>query len=195
MTLTALFPTLRESIPVPLCRDLWPAHTNAGVLDLTVDAVSVLRFVALCGTPAAMTAPAVVPLAGGIASRDSLASIVVASVASVIVEGRTGGLRRFVLDAVLTPAIRQREQPAEFGHCCPSTAAVHEDESPAWQPIPSELRLLGRVSHAHEEQWEAMDARGTRLTGVPPLPVDLVEGDLLALPCRGPVPVGELRRR
>lgn len=80
MTLTSVLPTLRRSLPDPLTRDAWPAGAAATPGELAVSGVSVARFVELCGTPAVMTAPAVVPLSGGVASPTATTSIVVASV-------------------------------------------------------------------------------------------------------------------
>lgn len=80
MTLTSVLPTLRRSLPDPLARDAWPAGTTATPGELAVSGVSVARFVELCGTPAVMTAPAVVPLSGGVASSTATTSIVIASV-------------------------------------------------------------------------------------------------------------------
>jgi len=51
MTLTALLPTLRASIPAPFDPGAWPAGTVPTIDDVTVRAVSVGRYADLCGTP------------------------------------------------------------------------------------------------------------------------------------------------
>jgi hypothetical protein len=97
MTLTSLLPTLRDSIPVPLDPELWPAGARAGTRDVTLSGISLLRYVELCGTPCVTTGSAVIPQSGGVASRVDWSSVVVASVTDI---GRDGA-RTVRIDAVL----------------------------------------------------------------------------------------------
>ncbi|ORM29132.1 hypothetical protein [Williamsia sp. 1135] len=63
MTLTAILPTLRASIPDPLDKALWPATTLATLTDVVIDDVSMCHLVELSGTPAvyrSRTSPGVV---------------------------------------------------------------------------------------------------------------------------------------
>ncbi|MFE7505715.1 hypothetical protein [Promicromonospora sp. NPDC057488] len=56
MTLTALLPTLRASIPDPLAAAAWPAGTRATTTDVVVGGVSLHGLALLCGTPCLHTA-------------------------------------------------------------------------------------------------------------------------------------------
>ncbi|MDR6867442.1 hypothetical protein J2Y69_002045 [Microbacterium resistens] len=57
-----------------------------------------------------------------------------------------------------------------------------------------ELRMIGRISHAPDRVWVVRDANGDRVAlDAPTLPADLRPGDLLALPCRGAVALGDIR--
>jgi hypothetical protein len=62
--------------------------------DVTVAAISLRRYADLCGTPCVCTAPAVIPLSGGMPSPDGSTTVVVATV----VDSRDGVL---ALDARL----------------------------------------------------------------------------------------------
>ncbi len=55
MTLTAILPTLRASIPDPLAVGSWPARTRASVTDVVVDGVSLHGLALLCSTPCVHT--------------------------------------------------------------------------------------------------------------------------------------------
>lgn len=52
MTLTAILPTLRASIPDPLNTALWPATTRATLTDVVIDDVSMSHLIELSGVPA-----------------------------------------------------------------------------------------------------------------------------------------------
>ncbi len=80
MTLTALLPTLRSSIPAPFDAALWPAGSTPTLDDVTVRAVSVGRFADICGTPCVCTGPAVIPASGGVASATLSTTVVIATV-------------------------------------------------------------------------------------------------------------------
>lgn len=55
MTLTAILPTLRRSIPDPLQPGHWPEHTVPTVSDVVIGGVSLRRLVEISGTPALLT--------------------------------------------------------------------------------------------------------------------------------------------
>lgn len=80
MTLTALLPTLRSSIPAPFDAAAWPAGSAPTLDDVTVRAVSVGRYAEICGTPCVCTGPAVIPASGGVASASLSTTVVVATV-------------------------------------------------------------------------------------------------------------------
>lgn len=83
MTLTSILPTLRRSIPSPFSRDAWPVHTVPRCDDIVVEGISVSRYVSLCGTPAVMTAPAVIPLSGGMPSPTDWTTVLTVAVTAV----------------------------------------------------------------------------------------------------------------
>ncbi|MFB7882835.1 hypothetical protein [Microbacterium sp. NPDC056057] len=173
MTLTSLLPTLRHSIPSPFTRDLWPVGAVPTLDDVVVAGVSVLRYVELCGTPSVMTGAAVIPLSGGMPSTSESATVLAVSVVDVI--GTDAANARLVgpepvivVDAVLATA------------------------QPRW----GEARLIGRVSDARDRRHVVRDAAGSAVPGVAlVLPADLIPGDLIAVPCVGAVPVGDVRVR
>ena len=165
MTLTSFLPTLRESLPAPLDRDRWPAGARPTVRDVFLRGVSLVGYADLCGTPCVMTGDAIIPLSGGVLSTKVAASAVVTSVTAVEFDG---GIRAVQVDADLSGV----------------------------EHVGSELRLLARVSHAHDAAWVIFDRHRARIAiDAPALPVDLVPGDLLALPCRGAISLSSLRPR
>ncbi|MDD7928385.1 hypothetical protein [Microbacterium thalli] len=166
MTLTSILPTLRRSIPSPLSRDAWPARTVPTCDDIVVGGISVTRYVALCGLPAVMTAPAVIPLSGGMPSTTASTTVLILEV------------------SVARPA---DEVPALV-----LAAALDDAVHPVW----SEARLLARVSSAPDHRFAVCGDDGTRLPGVAlVLPADVRPGDLVAVPCPGAVGVGDIRPR
>lgn len=97
MTLTALLPTLRRSIPDPIALDLWPELTRATTSDVIVAGVSLLRVVDLLGTPCAHSAAAVIPGGGGWPSPTLRAT---AAVTRIVAISRTPtGVLRLEVDA------------------------------------------------------------------------------------------------
>jgi hypothetical protein len=56
MTLTAILPSLRASLPDPLDATAWPAHTEPTTDDVRVRAVSMARLADVAGTPCVHTA-------------------------------------------------------------------------------------------------------------------------------------------
>ncbi|MCS5498128.1 hypothetical protein NY547_12830 [Cnuibacter physcomitrellae] len=80
MTLTALLPTLRHSIPDPLAFDLWPESTTATTTDVVVAGVSLCRLAEVCDTPCVHSAAAALPGTHGRPSPTGEATVVVATV-------------------------------------------------------------------------------------------------------------------
>lgn len=156
MTLTAILPTLRASVPDPLDPAAWPTHTEPTVDDVRVAAVSMARLAEVVGTPCVHSAEQAPPR---YRSRDwtprgmSVAVVAVtavhASVAGIVVE----------LDAVL-PECAVTSEARLIGRR--TTAA----------PAPVVVTVAAVVS-------DRPDAAVRRLT----LPRDVAVGDLVCLPC------------
>lgn len=180
MTLTALLPTLRRSIPDPISLDRWPELTRVTTTDVFVAGVSLLRVVDLFGTPCAHAAAAVVPGSGGCPSPSLRASAIVVRIVAIR-RSPTGAL----LIEVDGPVGGQREG---------SESAPRNGHG--FEVIHSETRLIGRASTAKVAaailvesgpgaRWSSAGIRHWPLAHG--LPADLAVGDLLALPCRGSV--------
>lgn len=166
MTLTSLLPTLRESLPSPLARDLWPALTRPGVDDVVIAGVSLRRYVEICGTPCVESGPAIIPLSGGCLSPTETTTVLVTSVTRVVGDGAE---RVLVVDSVLDDVEAhwgELRLIARVSHAYDRRFAVRD--------------ARGSVVHA---------------SVVAQLPADLEVGDLLAVPCRGTVTVGRVRPR
>lgn len=84
MTLTALLPSLRRTLPDPIRIDSWPEFTVSSTTDVTVAGVSLLRLVEWCETPCVHTAAAVIRGTHGRPSETELASVVVTRVLAVV---------------------------------------------------------------------------------------------------------------
>jgi hypothetical protein len=169
MTLTAIMPSLRRSIPDPLSIDAWPESSQVTTTDVIVCGVSMLRLVEVCQTPCAHTAAAVIPGSHGRRSPYQDAAVVVVQVTAVM---KTFDTARVIL----------------VDGCLDAVTAT-------WR----ETRLIGRSStvkstaaillfaEAHETPSNERD--------VMELPDDLREGDLLAIPCTGAVALRDIRAR
>ncbi|RII90022.1 hypothetical protein DZF98_12785, partial [Clavibacter californiensis] len=83
MTLTAILPSLRRSIPDPLAAVRWPAGTTATTTDLRVGAVSLVALAVERGTPCTVTAAAVEPGSSGRASATARTSALVLRILAV----------------------------------------------------------------------------------------------------------------
>lgn len=83
MTLTAILPTLRASLPEPTDPFLWPAHTETTTDDVLVAAVSMVRLAGLAGTPCVHTADQAPPRYRPRGWTPREVSVVVASVLHV----------------------------------------------------------------------------------------------------------------
>jgi hypothetical protein len=98
MTLTAILPTLRASVPDPLDPSAWPAHTEPTVDDVRVAAVSMSRLAAIAGTPCVHSAEQAPPR---YRSRDWSPRGMSVAVAAVTAVHRTADGVVVELDAVL----------------------------------------------------------------------------------------------
>ncbi|MGW9632388.1 hypothetical protein ACWGST_16975 [Agromyces sp. NPDC055520] len=178
MTLTRILPTLRRSIPDPLAADRWPAATVASTTDVTVDGVSLLRLVELCGTPAVHLGPAAEPGTGGrLPSATMHTGVVVVRVIEASTHLERHG-RALLIDADL----------AELAPIWAETRLI--GRASAARAVPT--RLTAATQRRAETQIPAATQRPapyhpTSTTGcfAPPpivLPGDLAAGDLLAVP-------------
>jgi hypothetical protein len=69
--------------------------------------------------------------------------------------------------------------------------AVLDIAEPRWH----EARLIGRVSAAQDRRFGVRDAAGVAVADATIiLPGDLAAGDMIAVPCRGGLSVGDVRR-
>lgn len=155
MTLTHILPSLRRTLPDPLDRDRWPEFTTTSPTDITIAGLSLVTLVGWCGTPCVHTAAAVVPGTNGRPSESKLASVVITRVTSASIEN--GELVVWV--------------DAELDRCA---------------AICGQARLIGRASTAHAATATLFPASPqATIHRALELPVDLVEGDLIAIPCEG----------
>ncbi|MDN3496910.1 hypothetical protein QL996_13290 [Planococcus sp. APC 4015] len=168
MTLTAILPTLRRSIPDPFQRSRWPEYTEMTTDDVVIAGVSLRRLVQLCDSPCVHTADALVP---GCHIKTALrqdASVVVVTVSGVF--DSDDGERVVLIDADMA------------------------DVPAVWE----ETRLLGRISTAPSRPaliLAGADSGSPRGRGPAWVPADLKAGDLLAIPCTGIVALHDIRPR
>lgn len=144
MTLTALLPTLRASIPAPFDAAAWPAGSAPTLDDVTVRAMSVARYADLCGTPCVCTGPAVIPASGGVASTILSTTVVVATV----VDAGSGTLRLDACAAGLDAVWREARLLGRVSHAYDERFAVVDA---AGRPVgsvvlPGDLRIGDRVA-------------------------------------------------
>lgn len=175
MTLTAVLPSLRRSIPDPLDGRLWPEYTVTAVDDVIVGAVSLVRLAQLEGTPCVMTGDLYHPKPRDARAR-GVGTDVTVVVVRVMSHDGSDGRRRAAVDG------RLEALPARWSEC----------------------RLIGRVSTvrplAIELSAEDGDGADTgrideTAAAMCTLPGDLRAGDLLAIPCAGAVSLHEVRVR
>lgn len=167
MTLTAIMPSLRRSIPDPFTVDAWPERSYATTTDVIVSGVSMLRLVDVCETPCVHTAAAVIPGTHGRPSPSADAAVVVVRVTAVL--KNFDAARVVLIDA-----------------CVDSVNAT-------WR----ETRLIGRASTVRSTSAILLSGDSHEVPrvgrGLIELPDDLREGDLLAVPCAGTVALREVR--
>jgi hypothetical protein len=144
MTLTALLPTLRASIPAPFDPGAWPAGTVPTIDDVTVRAVSVGRYADLCGTPCVCTGPAVIPASGGVASAVHSTTVVVATV--VDAESRT--LRLDACAAGLDAVWREARLLGRVSHAYDATFDVVDaaGRGVGRATLPDDVRVGDRIA-------------------------------------------------
>lgn len=165
MTLTHIIPSLRATLADPLNRDNWPEHTTTGPTDIFVAGLSLTTLVQWCGTPCVHTAAAVIPGTNGRPSETELASVIIVRVTSVT--RHLGAVNVWV--------------DAELDGC---------------SAICSEARLIGRPSTAHAGEATLFPASAhSAVHRALELPVDLAEGDLLAIPCRSVTVLRDIQHR
>lgn len=170
MTLTAILPTLRRSIPDPLEPRHWPEHTIATVSDVLVGGVSLTRLVEISGTPALLTGDLPHPKA---------------------VQARAHGIGNDVTVLVFQITLRV---DSDADKRVALTDCGFDRVAPRWD----ECRLIGRTSTAKNTAIELIPGEtGTAPWPYPVavLPEDIHQGDLLAVPCVGAVTLGDVRPR
>ncbi len=166
MTLTALLPTLRRSLPDPLDPRHWPEHTTSTVDDVVIGGVSLVRLCDLEGTPCVLTGDL-----SHVRAREARARGIGTDVTVVVcritrVESTDAGAIAIVDGAL-------------------DTVAAHGPE----------CRLIGRVSTAKPVAFGLHGGAGSHGQISVSLPADLRPGDLIALPCRGAVALHDVRVR
>lgn len=119
MTLTALMPSLRRTLPDPIEIDRWPEFTTVSPTDVTIAGVSLVRLVDWCSTPCVHTAAAVIPGTHGRPSDSAVTSVVITRVLAV-------------------------SRPAQS-----DLVVLVDAELCGCRIIASEMRLIGRASTAH----------------------------------------------
>lgn len=144
MTLTALLPTLRASIPAPFDAAAWPAGSAPTLDDVTVRAMSVGRYADLCGTPCVCTGPAVIPASGGVASTVLSTTVVVATV----VDAMPGTLRLDACVAGLEAVWREARLLGRVSHAYDDTFAVVDaaGRTVGSATLPGDVRVGDRVA-------------------------------------------------
>jgi len=164
MTLTDILPSMRRVIADPFVPDAWPERTRPTLDDVVIGGVSLVRLASICETPCVHTGAALVPRFGGRVSTVDDATAIVVTVSNVC--RHSSGAIVVQVDARLGAV------PVAIG----------------------ELRLIGRISTAHDVAMViGLQDEGPDLA-VADLPGDLRIGDLLAVPCPGDITVGRLRR-
>lgn len=145
MTLTSLLPTLRDSIPSPFDRRVWPAGAVPLIDDVTIAAVSLLRYAEICGTPCVCSWPAVIPDSGGRASATEATTVVVATV--IAADPTTVRLDACLGD--LEPVWREARLIGRVSHAYEEPFAVydaHGDEAVATVTLPGDPRVGDRIT-------------------------------------------------
>lgn len=120
MTLTALMPSLRRTLPDPLDVSCWPVHTEPTVSDVRVSAVSMTRLADVAGTPCVHTAEETPPR---YRPRDWSPRGMSVTVAAVTVVDLVGGKVLVALDAAV-PTCAVLDEARLIGRCTTATALV-----------------------------------------------------------------------
>lgn len=168
MTLTAVLPTLRRSIPDPLQHRHWPEHTVPTVSDVVIGGVSLRRLVEISGTPALLTGDLPHPKPAQ-ARAQGIGNDVTVLVFQVTLRVDTDSDKRVAL-----------------------TDCGFDRVTPYWD----ECRLIGRTSTAKNTTIELIPGETGSAPWPYPivtLPADLHPGDLLTVPCAGAVTLRDVR--
>lgn len=171
MTLTAILPSLRRTLPDPIDATCWPVHTEPTPTDVRVSAVSMARLADVAGTPCVHTAEEAPPR---FRPRDWTPRGMSVTVAAVTGVAWVDGALLVGLDAVV-PDCAVLGQVRLIGRC--STAAT----APATfttTPVPTMP-----VPTAQDPTAQDLADRGTAAR-VTTLPADVAVGDLVCFPCR-----------
>jgi len=145
MTLTAILPTLRHSIPAPFDASAWPAGSVPTIDDVTVRAVSVGRYADICGTPCVCTGPAVIPASGGVASGTLSTTVVVATVT----DATPDTLRLDACVSGLGAVWREARLIGRVSHAYDEPFAVvdaHGSDACARVVLPGDVRVGDRIA-------------------------------------------------
>lgn len=157
VTLTAILPTFRATLPDPLRTSHWPARTETTTDDVLVAAVSMRRLADLAGTPCVHTAEQAPPPFRPPHWRPADVTVAVASVLAV--RRPRPGTVLVELDAVL-PACAVLDQVRLIGRVSTAASARTYVTSPC--------------DDGAEGPFHRLPA---------PLPADVRVGDLLCFPC------------
>lgn len=159
MTLTAILPSLRRTLPDPIDASRWPVHTEPTVSDVRVSAVSMARLADVAGTPCVHTAEEAPPR---FRPRDWTPRGMSVTVAAVTDVTWVDGTLLVGLDAVV-PDCAVLDQVRLIGRC--STVATASATFTTAQP-----------TGTHD-----VTGPGTARGGS--LPTDVAVGDLVCFPC------------
>ncbi|PZE86461.1 hypothetical protein [Curtobacterium sp. MCBD17_032] len=139
MTLTAILPSLRASVPDPLDATAWPVHTEPTIDDVRVRAVSMARLADVAGTPCVHTAEEAPPR---YRPRDWTPRGMSVAVAAVTGVTRTGDGLVLDLDAVL-PACAVLDEARLIGRrtTAPRSTAVVAAADGAVLVVPADVAV------------------------------------------------------
>lgn len=170
MTLTEILPTLRRSIPSPLDARRWPVHTTPTTTDVVIGGVSLLRLCELEGTPAVFTGDLPHPHERAARAR-GIGTDVTVLIFRITLRVDTQADKRIALTDCSFDGIDIR-----------------------WE----QCRLIGRASTAKAGEIELIPGEEASAVWPHPvavLPLDIREGDMLAVPCTGAVSLRSVRPR
>ncbi len=184
MTLTAILPSLRRSIPDPLAAALWPAGTVATTTDLRVGDVSLVALAAERGTPCTTTAAAVERGSSARASRTASASAVVLRILAVA-PATAGSPRALLVDADVAGLACAWAEARLIGRASTAAARPAEVGGQAVR-LPADLAAGDLIAVPVPT---AVEVRGVRVVDAS-TPVPLPRAALIAsVPVRVEVPV------
>ncbi|MFD2340848.1 hypothetical protein FGG90_09975 [Clavibacter tessellarius] len=185
MTLTAILPSLRRSIPDPLAAALWPVGTSATTTDLRVGDVSLVALAAERGTACTVTAAAVEPGSSRRASATARTSALVLRILAVA-PATDDAPRAMLVDADIAGLACTWEEARLIGRA--STAAARPAEiGGAAVRLPADV-VAGDLVVVPVPG--AVEVRGIRVVdAAAPVVVPCAAARLAAAPVRVEVPV------